>query len=65
MSIAPTAAYLSSSSVGAACFFGSCKLQRSRNVHCDHELARSSPSPPLEERGGERRPFIEGPIEPG
>src|SRR5580765_464503 len=35
------------------------ELQHSKNVHCDHEPAPSSPSPPLEERAGGRggRPF--------
>src|SRR6267142_3762070 len=32
------------------------QLQRSRNLHCDHQPPWSSPSPPLEERAGGRRP---------
>jgi glycosyltransferase involved in cell wall biosynthesis len=32
--------------------------QRSRNAHCDHEPPWSSPSPPTEERAGERRPLL-------
>jgi protein ImuB len=34
------------------------ELLRSRNVHWTHEPNESSPSPPLEERAGERRPLF-------